>query len=281
MNKFIHSFTKNESTILNFVFLTIIFLGYQILVLKTQIKILQDKLEIHNIEMIKLLDKLSTESTNLSVSETTPMVTENLSNNDYSSIVGIAYFCATIFIYLYFGIKPNTNGDGTTTLSTLSTNMSNTSISPSSIINDGGTLFVDSVNNNIVGITNISTLTISETANYKDVTLGITYHTLPQSGSSSFSSSLTALNGVVQNTPLTDTERQIAISKVRDQFTTIMNKELQQNGFPTLPTNTSIQSGQTNVNLLELEPVNDVITQGLVENSDVVSFASDIVNTSL
>jgi hypothetical protein len=240
------------------------FLGYQILLLKSQIKTLDDKIEKYNTELIKLLEKLSNESTNLSISETSSVVTENLSNNDYSSVVGIACFCAIIFVYFYFGIKSNTNYENDTTLSTFSTN---TSISPSSKINDGGTIFVDSVNNNIVGVTNISAVTISETANYKDVTLGITYQVLPQTSTNSFNSSITTLNGVVQNTPLTDTQRQIAVARVRDQFTNLMNQELQQNHLPVLPARTSIQS--------ELETA---VTQGLIDSSDVVSIASDTVS---
>jgi hypothetical protein len=249
--------------VLNFILIstTFIFLNVQILTLKNTIKLLELKLDENNKEIIALLEKST--KTELPVLETSSLILESISKSDQLSLMAVVFFCATIFIYLYFGIKPTNIGDsgGSSTSPAVLTNTS-TSLEASSTSNIEGSVFVDTVNNTIIGISNVSNITLSNTENSRTVLFNANFHqisSVPAGYSSTFDSSMTTLNGVVLNAPLTNVERQNAIRNIRDYFITQINA----------------QPAQTNVNLPQLETL---VTQGLIDNSDVVSIASDTVS---
>jgi hypothetical protein len=249
--------------VLNFVLIstTFIFLNVQILTLKNTIKLLELKLDENNKEIITLLEKNT--KTELPVLETSSLITESILKSDQLSLMAVVFFCATIFIYVYFDIKPTTIGDSdSSSASPVVLTNTSTSLEASSTSNIEGSVFVDPVNNTIIGISNVSNVTLNNTENSRTVLFNANFHqisSVPTGYSSTFDSSMTTLNGVVQSAPLTDVERENAITNVGNYFITQINA----------------QPVQTNANLPELELV---VTQELIDNSNVVLIASDTLS---
>jgi hypothetical protein len=302
MTKLISYLTKNYFLIFNFFLVTVtfIYLNNQILLLKTKLTLLEEKIDVSQKQLCLLLEQKMKDNYSVLLPETEKISQElnTQSNFDYTPLLGMLGFVTIIIIFFYFNNRVSLSAN--TNILDIKTNMSEGVISNtigskdcdeelfSNTILNSKLLNENSIlqnNSNFVQIHEVKGTILKDTINYTDVRLDIKY------------SQITSKNVTYISDVKHDALKNSYFSQCKDSFISISDKpfvesdpfnclrnlkkvhldkfNVFENSNSTL-TDTSMSGVPLTPNKVEtfLNSTSDIVsplTQSLVNNSELIS----------